>query len=113
MSGERSYSNVTTTLVYCSLLSTLVAVVLSSDNFLFITLSHAASTSLSVYSLPQIALLQRNVQIRYADSDMMIFSRRVAPGLWCLLSIVCPVSSFFFCAVSTVSVLHPIIVPSD
>ena len=103
-----------TKFVYCSLLSTFVAVALSSDNLLLITLNHAASTSLSVCAFPRIVLSQRSVQMRYADSDMTIFSKRVAPESWTLVHCTCPVVlSVFFCSVLMVSVLHSMIVPSD
>ena len=62
-----------TRLMYDFLLSTFVAVVLSSDNLLLIILRHDAVTSLSVWSFPQIVLSHRSVQIRYADSDIRIF----------------------------------------
>ena len=45
------------------------------------------------------------------DSNNLIFSMHMAPGLCCLVDCVCSVLSFFFCNVSTESVLHPMIVP--
>ena len=64
--------------MYDFLLSTFVAVVLSSDNLLLIILCHVATTFLSVCSCSQMVLLHQSVQVRYADSKMRIFSRCVA-----------------------------------
>ena len=44
---------------------------------------------------------------------IIIFSSRVAPGSWTLVSLSCPASSFLFCSISMLRALHPMIVPRD
>ena len=60
--------------------STRDAVVVSSGSLLFSVFCHAAFVIRSVCSLPRIARSHLMIQIRYAASDIRIFSSLVAPA---------------------------------
>jgi hypothetical protein len=61
------------------------AMILSSVSLLLIVFVHRARTSDSVCCFPWIARSQRRTQIKYADSEIKIWSSRVGPLLWGLL----------------------------
>ena len=61
------------------------AMYLSEDSRWLILLYHRVFTTPSVWSVPCITRSQRNIQIRWADSDSRIRSRRDFPGFGRLL----------------------------
>lgn len=91
MISDHMFLTVVVVLVFCLVL---LAIILSSCSLLSMTFNHCFMVFSSVCAVFLMVLSHLIVQIRWADSDIRIQSRRDAPDSGRLVPAVCVLSSF-------------------